>query len=94
MQVGEVYVHRCSGAYVIVINVAQTYVVVRMLEQKGNGAEEYVTYEFIPEELETVEAHLRRNLKELEFKQELIANAKKRQEQKQLEDAVVSERVN
>ena len=93
--IGEVYVHKTTGAYAVVIQklAEKGSVLARMCEELGTSSK-YVAYEFIPEELESVEAHLRRNLQEMEFKQDLIESAKKRRSQKELEEAVTPSLVN
>lgn len=95
VEVGSVVVHKCTGAYATVIgtNDDTQVVAVRMAENIDAGTK-YVKYDFIPEELETVEAHLRRNLKEMELKQALLQDAKQRQKEKELEELDVPEAVN
>lgn len=96
IELGMVYVHKVSGQYACVIskfNSSET-VSVRMQEQKGQGAETYVEYTFYPHELEPIKAHLRRNLEEMEFKQGLLQDAKKRQERKEFDDLATPSVVN
>lgn len=94
IELGVVYVHKVSGQYACVIEKNGTEIYVRMQEQKGQGAESYVTYWFVPDELEPVEVHLRRNLKEMELKQNLLNDAKKRQERKEFDELATPTIVN
>lgn len=100
IELGIVYVHKVSGQYACVIQkvpgglINQDTVAVRMQEQKGQGAETYVLYEFVPDELEPVDVHLRRNLKEMELKQNLLSDAKKRQDRKEFDELATPSVVN
>ena len=94
MKIGDVYVHRTTGAYAVILSFnPDGSVQVRMAKNPDNN-DGYVEYCFIQEELDTVEGHLRRNLQEMELKQSLLDEAKKRQEAKNLKDAVLPELVN
>jgi hypothetical protein len=94
MKIGDVYVHRTTGAYAVILSFnPDSSVQVRMAKNPDNN-DGYVEYRFIQEELDTVEGHLRRNLQEMELKQSLLNEAKKRQEAKDLKDAVLPELVN
>lgn len=94
IELGIVYVHKVSGQYACVIEKNGETVEVRMQEQKGQGAETYVVYDFIPEELEPVDVHLKRNLKEMELKQNLLSDAKKRQDRKDFDELATPSVVN
>lgn len=96
IELGIVYVHKVSGQYAVAIGKdddRQT-IQVRMQEQKGQGAETYVEYDFSHLELEPVDVHLRRNLKEMELKQNLLSDAKKRQDRKEFDELATPSVVN
>lgn len=82
VSVGEVYVHKTTGSYLVVMRKGaepSQAITVRMAAGPLDHNAQYVAVDFLPEELETVEGHLRRNLAELEFKQALLEEAKARQ---------------
>lgn len=100
IELGMVYVHKVSGQYACVIDkqddedTHSQEIFVRMQEQKGQGAETYVQYIFSPVELEPVDVHLKRNLKEMELKQNLLSDAKKRQDRKDFDELATPSVVN
>ena len=82
---GGIYTHKTTGAYVVVIgNADDGTVKTRVFNDKNNA---YECLYFYPHELETVEQHLTRELKEIELRQEMLASARKRAQQKELEEA-------
>jgi hypothetical protein len=83
MKVGDVVVTKVTGAYAVVLELRNDGKVwVRMARGPQDNHSDYIDYYFFPEELESVEAHLRRNLAELELKQRMIEEAKDRQQKK------------
>lgn len=84
---GSLLVTKVTGAYAVVLADHQDGTVdVRMASDIENKTTGYTKYTFYKVELETVEAHLRRELAEMELRQELLTSARKRQAAKELEE--------
>ena len=85
LELGEIYTHKTTGAYVVVIGNTDNNTVQTRLFNDKSGA--YECLYFYPHELETVDQHLRRELAEMELRQNLLSDARKRQQAKELEEA-------
>jgi hypothetical protein len=83
-ELGGVYTAKITGAYLVVIGNTEQTVQVRVFNDKTNA---YECLYFYPHELETVEQHLTRELREMELRQEMLSSARKRAAQKELEEA-------
>jgi hypothetical protein len=90
-KVGDVVVSKITGQYLNVIGrgglAGKTEeVVVRLARETKENGTFYEEFTFLPEEIETVDSHLRRELKEMELRQSLLAEAQKRVEQKKQDE--------
>ena len=86
-EVGSVFTHKLTGAYVVILGNTERTIQTRVFNDKTNA---YECLYFAPEELETVDQHLRRELAEMELRQNLLSDARKRQQAKELEEAPVA----
>lgn len=91
LEQGGIYTHKTTGAYVVVIgNSDDGTIKTRVFNDKNNA---YECLYFYPHELETVEQHLTRELREMELRQEMLGAARKRAAQKELEEAPAASNV-
>ena len=70
----------------VVIGNSADGVHVRFAQETKEYGTKYTSDIFLPEELETVYAHLRRELDELQLRQDLLDAAKKRAEAKKIDE--------
>lgn len=86
MKAGEIYVHKVSGQYVVVVDILAANVVsVRMARESKNDGTDYVLREFSTVELESAEEHLKRELGEMELRRDMLDAAEERHTQKKLD---------
>lgn len=84
MKPGDIYAHKVSGQYAVIVDIDGTDVGVRMAKDSKDEGTDYVYREFQAYELETAQEHLKRELAEMEFRQELMEGAQERAEQRKL----------
>lgn len=82
---GMILVHKVSGQYAVIVDVNETTVGVRMAKETKNDGTDYVHREFSPNELETAEEHLKRELGEMELRRDMLDAAEERHTQKKLD---------
>jgi transcription termination factor Rho len=87
-KVGEIYTHKTTGQYVVVLDEAGDEVRVRLARDTKENGTVYEEATFSVRELESVEQHLRRELSEMEMRQTMLNEAKKRITEKELNEAL------
>jgi len=90
-KVGSIVVSKITGQYLNVIGKTVEglpQITVRLARETKDNGTYYEEFTFLPEELESVESHLRRELGEMELRQTLLAEAQKRLEQRKAEETL------
>jgi len=94
VRVGDILTHKTDGGYIVIVTKLLDGRVSGRYPDGANGGIVYRLENFLIEELETVQEHLRRNLSEMEFKNDLIREAKKRENEKDFAEMKTAGSVN